>query len=119
SPGLFTRGGLNMQATTEPTGGAAMLRSAKRAALPLLSRLAAAEHALSGESTERGQPPGYGGFFPSLYCSVSALLGNLLELLVELEHRFGGGERMLPVRFNFLGKPSVLVTNPRHIHQVF
>jgi cytochrome P450 len=85
----------------------------------VLSRLAAAEHALTRDGIEEGLPPGFGGFFPSLYCSSSALVGDLLDLAIELVDRFGGGERMLPVRFEFFGKPQVLVTNPRHVQQVF
>lgn len=91
----------------------------KSSALRLLSRLAELEQSASKKATTAGVPPGYSGFVSALYCNASAGLQDLLSLFIELSDRFGGGEKMLPVRFNFLGKSSVLLTDPRHIHQVF
>lgn len=98
---------------------APVLNLAARSALPLLSRLATAELALSTPPADDGVPPGFGGFFPTLYTNANILLRDPLTVFIELNDRFGGGEKMLPVRFNFLGKPSLLLTNPRHINQVF
>lgn len=44
---------------------------------------------------------------------------NLLDLCMNLNDKYGGGEKMNPIPFTFgLGIKSVLVTKPEHIHQV-
>jgi cytochrome P450 len=92
---------------------------ANRITIPLLTRVVELERAFSPQPEGDGGPPGYRGFFSALYCNAEVGLSDLLTFLYKLEARFGGGEKMLPVRFNLLGTTNVLVTNPRHIHQVF
>lgn len=95
-----------------------VVRKAKRTVLPLLSRLAEAEHSLRTDEPQKTLPA-FTGVFPSVYCSTNIFFGNLLELFIELNARFSEGAKMLPVRFSFFGKSAVFVTNPKHIHQIF
>src|SRR5262245_58006341 len=110
---------MTMQQVTDAVGTAPPRRGLQRTVLPALSRLAEIERSFADPFAGGDEAAGYQGFFPSLYCNANAFAGGMLDLLVELEQRFGGGAEMRPVRFDFLGKPSVLVTNPRHIQQVF
>jgi len=89
----------------------------RNVALPLFSELARLEHRLRPEETSDPQMPGPGGRgVSSLLYSMSSLLGgDLVALMQGLYERFGGGEKMLPVLFNFGGRPGVLLTHPKHL----
>lgn len=91
----------------------------KNATLPTLSRLAQLERSVAPASERDGMPPGETGFFPTLHGASSIMFGDMLEFFAELVARHGGGAQMLPVRFRFVNKPSVLLTHPRHIDRVF
>lgn len=97
----------------------ALRELAKHITMPLLPRLAELERTFLPPPEQDGGPPGYRGFFSALSSNVEVGLSDLLTFFYKLEARFGGGEKMLPVQFNLLGRPNVLVTHPRHINQVF